>query len=442
VTQIIKNFVNYIDRDIWRISARKLPRRHSFFIKQLRVILLAVREFRGNQCQLNASALTFYTLISIVPITAMAFGIAKGFGLDQVLEKQVLQQFPGQEQTITQIINFANNLLRNTNGGIVAGIGVMVLFWTVIQVLNSIENSFNDIWGIKKGRTFGRKLSDYLSIMLICPFFIISSAGITVFIASQIEMIVRKISFLGNFSPIILFSLNVLPYMMIWGLFTFIYIFMPNTKVNFIPGLIGGIVAGTIYQVMQMVYIHFQIGASNANVIYGSFAALPLFLIWLQLSWRIVLFGAEVSFAHQNVDTYEFESDCLNVSYSFKRLLSLQIVCAIVKRFALAQEPITAKDVTVELDIPIRLARDILYELVDAGIISELKGPTERQVAYHPARDIHQLTIQYVLELFDKKGTDKIPVIESPEFLKLKESLKAFEDTISRSPANKFLIDI
>ena len=442
MTQIIKNFVNYIDRDIWRISARKLPRRHSFFIKQLRVILLAVREFRGNQCQLNASALTFYTLISIVPITAMAFGIAKGFGLDQVLEKQVLQQFPGQEQTITQIINFANNLLRNTNGGIVAGIGVMVLFWTVIQVLNSIENSFNDIWGIKKGRTFGRKLSDYLSIMLICPFFIISSAGITVFIASQIEMIVRKISFLGNFSPIILFSLNVLPYMMIWGLFTFIYIFMPNTKVNFIPGLIGGIVAGTIYQVMQMVYIHFQIGASNANVIYGSFAALPLFLIWLQLSWRIVLFGAEVSFAHQNVDTYEFESDCLNVSYSFKRLLSLQIVCAIVKRFALAQEPITAKDVTVELDIPIRLARDILYELVDAGIISELKGPTERQVAYHPARDIHQLTIQYVLELFDKKGTDKIPVIESPEFLKLKESLKAFEDTISRSPANKFLIDI
>ncbi len=440
--KIIKNFIEYLDRDIWRIPARKLPRRHSFFINQLRVILLAVREFRGNQCQLNASALTFYTLISIVPITAMAFGIAKGFGLDQVLEKQLLGKFPGQEKTIGQIIDFANNLLRNTNGGFVAGIGVIVLFWTVISVLNNIENSFNDIWGVKKGRSFGRKLSDYLSIMLICPFFIISSAGITVFIASQIEMIIEKLSFLGALSPMILFSLNILPYIMVWALFTFIYVFMPNTKVNIISGLIGGIIAGTVYEIVQIIYIRFQIGAGNANVIYGSFAALPLFLIWLQLSWRIVLFGAEVSFAHQNVDTYEFEHDCLNVSYGFKRLLSLRIVCEAVKRFSLAQKPITAKQVTEELDIPIRLARDILYELAQAGIIAELKGPTEKQVSFQPALDISRLTVQYVLEILDQKGTDKVPVIESPELLKLRESLTAFGDMIRRSPANKLLKDI
>jgi membrane protein len=442
MSQVIKNVIAYLDRDIWRIPTRKLPRRHSFFIKQLRVILLAVREFRGNQCQLNASALTFYSLISIVPIAAMSFGIAKGFGLDQVLEKELLLKFPGQEQSIGQIIGFANNLLRNTNGGFVAGIGVLVLFWTVIKVLDSIESSFNDIWGIKKGRAFGRKLSDYLSIMLICPFFVISSTGITVFIASQIEMIVAKLSFLGAFSPAIIFSLNILPYMMVWILFTFIYIFMPNTKVNLISGLIGGIVAGTIYQLVQIIYIHFQIGVGNANVIYGSFAALPLFLLWLQLSWRIVLFGAEVSFAHQNVDTYEFEHDCLNVSHSFKRLLSLRIVSVVVKRFSLAQEPATAIQVTEELDIPIRLVRDILYELVEAGIISELKGPSEKQVTFHPARDIHQLTIQYVLETLDQKGTDKVPVIESPELLKLKASLATFENIISRSSANKLLKDI
>jgi membrane protein len=440
--QDIRKLIEYLDRDIWRIHARKLPRRHSFFIRQLRVILLAVREFRGNQCQLNASALTFYSLISIVPFTAMAFGIAKGFGLDQVLEKQLLLKFPGQEQSIAQIIGFANNLLKSTNGGLVAGIGVLVLFWTVIKVLESIESSFNDIWGLKKGRSLGRKLSDYLSIMLICPFFIVSSAGITVFIASQIEMIAQKLSFLGYLSPVIIFSMNILPYLMVWVLFTFIYIFMPNTKVNFVSGLIGGILAGTIYQLVQIVYIHFQIGVGNANAIYGSFAALPLFLIWLQLSWRIVLFGAEVSFAYQNVDTYEFEHDCLNVSQDFKRLLSLRIVCAIVKRFALGQEPITEKQITEELDIPIRLVRDILYELLEAGIISELMGPTNNQVSFHPARDIHQLTVQYVLEAMDKHGTDKVPVSESPELLRLKESMKTFEDIVRISSANKLLKDI
>ena len=438
----IKQLIEFLDRDIWRIPTKKLPRRHSFLIKQLRVILLAVREFRGNQCQLNASALTFYTLISIVPIAAMAFGIAKGFGLDLVLEKQLLAKFPGQEETISQIIGFANNLLKDTHGGLIAGIGVIVLFWTVIKVLNSIESSFNDIWGVKKGRPFGRRVSDYLSIMLICPFFVIASSGVTVFIASQIQLIVEKLSFLGPLGPVILLSLHILPYVMLWVLFTFIYIFMPNTKVNFLSGIIGGIVAGTIYQLVQVLYIQFQISAGSMNVIYGSFAAVPLFLIWLQLSWRIVLFGAEVSFAHQNVDTYEFEHDCLNVSYAFKRLLSLRIMCEAVKRFATGQPPLTAGQITDELDIPIRLVREILFELTEVGLLAELRDPSDKQSSFQPGRDIHQLTVQFVIDTLDKKGTDKVPVVESTELLKLTEALRTFDELVRRSPANKLLKDI
>lgn len=438
----IKKIIDYLNEDIWRISARKLPRRQSFFIKQLRVILLAVREFRSNKCQLNASALTFYTLISIVPMVAMAFGIAKGFGLDQTLEAQLIAKFPGQEQSFGQIINFAQNLLKNTSGGFIAGIGVIVLFWTVIRVLNSIENSFNDIWGIKKGRPFGRKLSDYLSIMLICPIFIISSTGLTVFIASQIEMIVAKLSFLGIIGSIILLSLNVLPYLMSGMLFSFLYIFMPNTKVNMKSGILGGIVAGLIYQVIQVVYIHFQIGVGKANVIYGSFAALPLFLIWLQFSWRIVLFGAEVSFAHQNVETYEYEHDCLNVSRAFKRLLSLKISWAVVKRFALSQSPLTANQISLDFDIPIRLVREILFELAEAGVLIELNSPTDKLLSFQPAKDIHLITVQSVISALDQKGTDKVPVIDSKEFKSLKEALKSFDDLVATSPANKLLKDI
>jgi membrane protein len=438
----VQQLIYFLDREIWRIPTRKLSRKHSFLIKQLRVVLLAIREFKGNLCQLNASALTFYTLISIVPIMAMAFGIAKGFGLDRTLEDQLLGKFPGQEGVISQIIGFANNLLKNTNGGIIAGIGVLVLFWTVIKVLNQIENSFNGIWGVKKGRAFDRKLTDYLSIMLICPFFVIASGGITVFITSQIEMVIAKLSFLGPLGPIILLSLKILPYVMLWALFTFLYVFMPNTKVNFLSGLIGGVVAGTVYQVVQVLYIHFQIGAGKMNVIYGSFAALPLFLIWLQLSWRIVLFGAELSFAHQNEDTYEFEHDCLNVSPAFKRLLALRIACEAVKRFAQGHDPVSAGQITDKLDIPIRLVREILFELSEVKVLAEMSGPADRQLFFQPARDINEMTVKFVMDALDRKGTDSIPVAEGIELTRLSEALRVFNDLVKKSPANKLLKDI
>lgn len=440
--QPIQQIIKFFDIDIWRIHTKKLPRRKSFFIKQLRVMVLAIREFRGNQCQLNASALTFYTLLSIVPVVAMAFGIAKGFGFDQLLEKQLLEKFPGQEQTITQIISFANNLLKDTQGGLVAGVGGIVLFWTVIKVLNSIEISFNDIWGIKKSRSFGRKVSDYLSIMLICPFFVIASSGVTVFLSTQIELIVQRLAFLGSLGSLVLLSLQLLPYVIMWILFTFIYIFMPNTKVNLFSGIFGGIVAGTIYQVVQIIYIKFQVGVGNANVIYGSFAALPLFLLWLQLSWRIVLFGTEVSFAHQNIDTYEFEHDCLNVSHTFKRMVSLQIATMVVKRFVGGQSPLTASQISDEIDIPIRLVEDILFELTEAGIMSEMKDSTYKQSLYQPARDSHHLTICFINNVLDKKGVSDIPVVRTAELIKIQESLKDFEERIEHSPANRLLKDI
>lgn len=439
---LIKKLIDYLDRDIWRIHTKKLSRRESFLIKQMRVILLAVREFRGNKCQLNASALTFYTLLSIVPIVAMAFGIAKGFGLDLMLEKQLLGKFPGQEQSLIQIIGFANNLLKNTQGGLVAGVGVIVLFWTVIKVLNSIESAFNDIWGIKKPRTFGRKVSDYLSIMMICPFFVIASGGVTVFLSTQAGIILQKLSFLGALTPIIVFFLHLLPYVIVWILFTFIYIFMPNAKVNLASGILGGIVAGTIYQVVQILYIQFQVGVGNANVIYGSFAALPLFLLWLQISWRIVLFGTEVSFAHQNVDTYEFEHDCLNVSPAFKRLLILHIASTLVHRFEEAKSPLSAQQISDELDIPIRLVEDIVFELTEVGILSEVNDLTYKQSSYQPARDINRLTIQFVMDVLDKKGVCDIPVAKTPGLLKLEKVVRAFEDQVRDSSSNLLLKDI
>jgi len=439
---MMSKIINFIKVEIWRIRLKDLSRRKSFLIKQLRVILLALRGFNEDKCQLRASALTYYSLLSIVHVLAMGFGIAKGFGFDKLLEAQLLGSFAGQEAIIEQVIGFARSLLDNTRGGVVAGAGVAILFWTVIKVLGNIERSFNDIWGIKQARKFGRKFSDYLSVMLICPILIIVSSSITVFITTQVQLITEKMLLLGAISPLISFILKLLPYSMIWILFTFIYIFMPNTKVSFKSGLLAGILAGSIYEIIQWVYITFQVGVVKYNAIYGSFAALPMFLVWLQLSWLIVLFGAEISFAHQNVDMYELEPDCLRASYSFRKLLSLRIVNLVIKNFSKGGKPFTATEISHMIEIPIRLTRQIIYELVEAGIISEVKTEEYKETAYQPARDTQVLTVKSIIDALEQRGMDNIPIVQTEELKALSDSLQKFSDIIDKSSANKLLKDI
>ncbi len=439
---MVSKIKDFIKTDIWRIRLEDLPRKKSFFIKQLRIVLLASRGFKEHKCRFRASALTLYSLLSVVPIVALAFGIAKGFGSDKLLEKELLEKFPGQKEVLMQVVNFAHSLLEETKGGLIAGIGVAVLFFIVVKLLSNIEYSFNDIWGIKEQRSIGRKLSDYLSIMLICPFLVIMSSSITVFISTQIAHITERFAFLGVFSPFIFFMLKLLPYCMIWGVFAFIYIFMPNTKVNFKSGLIAGMIAAAGYQVIQFAYINFQVGVAHYNAIYGSFAALPLFLIWLQISWLIVLFGAEISFTLQNVNKYEFETDCLRVSSSFKKLLSLQTAHLLIKNFSNGHKPLTAIQISHTLEIPISLVSQILYELVESGIAFESKSEENKEFAYQPARTINVLTIKYIIDALEQRGVDNIPVAQTKELKTLSETLQTFNDTIEKSPANRLLKDI
>ena len=340
------------------------------------------------------------------------------------------------------MIDFANSLLENTSGGFIAGIGGAFLFWAIIKVLSNIENSFNDIWGVKNPRTLGRKFSDYLSMMLVCPFLLIMASSATVAISSQIRVIIQQFSVFSAIGPLVLFLLRLLPYCTVWVMFTFIFIFMPNTKVKLKSALLGGIVAGTIFQLAQWGYINFQIGATKYAAIYGGFAALPLFLIWLQISWLVVLFGAELSFAHQNVETYEFEQDCLSASYSFKKLLSLLITHLLVKNFCKAEQPSDADKISHTLEIPIRLVRQMLFELVGAGILSEVRKDDDKDVAYQPAVDIGKVTVKYVVESLEQRGNSDIPIGKTSEVDRLSECLNTFAIDIEKSSANILLKDI
>ncbi len=442
IESLKKYTIDFVRTDIWRFRLDDLPFKKSFFIRQLRIIILSFRGFTNNNGPLRASALTFYSLLSIVPVAAMAFGIAKGFGFEKHLQKQLIERFPGQEEIVHQVINFAHSLLENTKGGAMAVIGLLALFWAVIKVLSHIEGAFNHIWEIKRARTFSRKFSDYISIMLVCPILVIMSGSITVFITTQVMMIMEKTALLGAVSFIIYFLLKLVPYFLIWLLFTLVYLIMPNTKVKFRSGFIGGIIAGTIYQLIQWGYIDFQVGVARYNAIYGSFAALPLFLIWLQLSWMTVIFGAEVTFAHQNVDTYEFEPDCLLISDQYKELLTLQVIQLVVVNFSKGVSPLTAEGISKTLRIPIRLVNQIIFTLENSGLISNTRSENEREPSWQPSVDINLLTVNYVVDAINQKGVDDIPVAETRELTELEDTLRTFHDLIKNSPSNKLLKDI
>ena len=434
--------IEFIRVDIWRIRLKDISRTRYFFVKQLRILILAIRGFAKDKCTLSASALTFYSILSIVPVVAMAFGIAKGFGFQKLLEKELLEKFQGQEEVMNRVVTFAQSLLENTKGHMIASIGVLFLLWTVIKLLSQIEHSFNDIWEVKFPRTYGRKFSDYLSIMLISPILFILSSSVTVFITTQITVITQKVELIGMFSPVIFFMLKFIPYGLIWILFIFIYILMPNAKVNFSSGLIAGVIAGTIYQIAQWAYITFQVGMARYNAIYGSFAALPLFLIWIQLSWLIVLFGAEISYAYQYVDTYDFEPDRRSISPAFNKLLSLHISRLIISTFLKADPPLSAINISKTLQIPIRMVQQILDELVEAGILSDTETKENKQMSYQPARDINAITINSVIDALEQKGVDNIPIAQTAELKHLSEALKTLNDEIDKSPANRLLKDI
>ncbi|OGV34246.1 MAG: ribonuclease BN [Lentisphaerae bacterium GWF2_45_14] len=440
--KFLKKIKDFIYEDIWRIRLKTLPRNKSTFLRCFKVFILAVKGYINDKCELWASALTFYSLLSLVPVCAMLFGIAKGFGYDEKLKILLYERFAGQEEVLNRIVAFAESFLENAKGGVIAGFGVILLFWTVIQIFGNIESSFNSIWGIKKSRSISRKITDYLSLTLICPVLIIISSSATVFVSAQLKSIGGMLAYQELLGPVIVYTVRLLPIIVIWVLFTFIYSFMPNTKVRFYSALTAGIIAGSTYQFLQEFYVFVQIALSSYNAIYGSFSALPLFLVWLRLSWLIVLFGAEISFAVQNVENTEYEPDCLRLSLSYKKLIALRICHYIVKRFCAIKRAPSDMEIVDALDIPIRLVRELLFTLVKGGVLSEVVFPDDTASGYQPALDIDKFSIVRVLDAMDSGELGRLPTREDESFKNIVDTFSRFREELEKSPANVLLKDI
>jgi len=437
ITSIVQQATQFIEKDIWNVDLSDTSKSKRLFYQLIKVLYVAFKGIKEDKVLLRASALTFFSLLSIVPVLAMAFGLAKGFGLDKELKAQILENFSGQQEVLTKSLEFAQTLLNNTKGGLVAGIGMLLLFYTVMKLLTNIEISFNDIWYVKKHRTLTRKLTDYLAIVLLGPVLMVAANSMTIFVAAQIESLTETVSLIGLFKSVIFPLLRLLPFIVVWMLFTLIYLIMPNTSVKFKSGLIAGILAGSAFQIWQWFLIRFELNVSEFNAIYGSFAALPLFLIWLQSSWLIVLYGSEISYAVQHVNDYESSVNSQSFSQEFKKKVALASSLLVIQNFKKGEQPITLGEINKILKVPKNLLLEVLSALIQCGVLSEIKLDDLTINAYQPAVDTDLLSIQYILGKYDNVG-DSIDE-DTPLLTSFSDILDGINETVAKSKQNQLM---
>lgn len=405
-----------------------------WFVQQYRLLFYTARGLLEHGTIVRSAALTFYTLMSLVPIVAVVFAVVKGFGLADGLVDNLYSLFPQNPEIIDYVVNFAEKALARTQGGVVAVVALVTLFWAVIRVFSSIESAFNNIWEVKVERSITRQFTDYIAVVMIVPVL-----WIMAYAAGNFAQ--RMLGFDGSWYYELLSRMASM--LIIWAMFTILYIIIPNTKVKFKSALMAGIIAGTLFLVFQWGYIYLQRWMTSYNAIYGSFAALPLLLIWLQTSWQILLFGGELSFAYQNVARFGQERESLLISYDERRKVLLAVMLAVIRRFREQGGATPADVIRARLDLPTRIVNDVLFQLVQAGqLIAVPSGDGEREVAFAPAHEITTLTVYGVLEAVERAGQTTVDLVQSPELTRIDRELERLKATARISQDNVRLVDL
>lgn len=403
-------------------------------VRQYKLLFYTARGLLEHDTIIRSAALTFYTLMSIVPIVAVIFAVMKGFGLAEGVVEDLYGIFPQQPEIVDYLVQFADKALARTQGGVVAVVALVTLFWAVIRVFGSIESAFNNIWEVKVTRSITRQWTDYIAVVMIAPLLWI--------IASSIGRYAQQ---LLGFRDSFFFELlsEAVSMVVIWVMFTFLYLVIPNTKVRFTSALTAGIVAGTIFMGFQWGYLYLQRWMTSYNAIYGSFAALPLFLIWLQTSWEILLFGGELGFAYQNVARFNEERESLLISYDHRRKVMLAAMLIVVRHFRDRGGAVSPVEIREQLGLPTRIVNDVLYQLARAGLLIAVRDEEdERQTRFTPGRDIHTLTLYGVIEEVENHGHATFSFNERPEMREVDRELEKVKAAARDSQDNLRLIDI
>jgi membrane protein len=392
----IERLQRLITHDIWVREWKGSSRRLYSGVMLLRWVYLVFTGFVANQCLLRAAALAFTTVLAIAPFLAVAFSISKGLGLQNTdfMRDMLYRVTAGRTQMVDTILSYVNE----TDVTALGSLGVLFLFVTAISLLDNIEKAFNTIWGVKHGRTLWRKFTDFFTITVFCPVLILMAISTTA--GLQDDAMVQWILSFSAFNIVYVYLLKILPYLLVILALTFMYSFMPSTKVRLLGALAGGFVAGTAWQTAYWIYVTYNVGVSRYNAIYGSFAQFPFFLFWLYISWTIVLLGAQISYAAQNVSVHVREVRAGVISQRERKKIALLTMLVLTRRFEAGRPPATTDQVGALLGVPAKVINEALAILESRGLVVPVDD--ERGTSYALRLDPSRVTVAEVFAAMEQ----------------------------------------
>ena len=425
------NLANYCWTGVWKET------RDTNGIRILKVANLSVRSYLDRGLQTRAMSLTYSTVLAIVPAFALIFAIARGFGFQKLLGDQLFKSFPAQEKFTSFALKFVDSYLAEASQGVFVGVGIIFLLWTLISLLSYIESAFNEIWDIKHDRSMYQKVTDYIAICLIVPVLLICSSGVSIFMSATVQDNVH-FAFL---TPFVNVALEFSPVILVWIAFTLSYVLIPNTKVGFKYAAIAGAICAIFFQVLQYLFVTGQLYVAKYNAIYGSFSFVPLLLIWLQLTWVIVLVGCVLTYSMQNVFSFNFIGDLQKMSENYERKVTIILAAAIVGRFRKGKTPLTRTQLSFYYDIPIRVVVAICDNLYNAKLINFVKLSDDK-TGVAPATETGTLTVGQLLSKIDHVGSSDFIPRFNLIYRDLLEKIDTWLDSAYQALDNQLVADI
>jgi len=400
----------FITLDMWLLSRDRLSLPLRFLVATLRVLYMTVSAYLKEGIGMLASSLSYSTVLSIVPMLAVIVGIAKGFGLQNDVRIALNNALPGHQVEFDKTFAYVENYLQQVQGGLFIGVGLALLFYTVLMLISTIEDAFNRLWQAPHARPWTRRIINYLGAFILFPLLLTISSGTTLFLSTLNHTYLSQLKIISTLTSEIL---GLVPYVLIIFTFTVIYLLIPNVRVRFVPALIAGVVAGLSFQAFQGLYINGVLWISRYNAIYGSFAAVPLALLWIQLSWIIVLLGAQISYSIQHVWHLTSPPTSVPLSRRYLDVILVTITARIVQQFVSdSGEPYRAETLAKDCDLPLRQTQEALAHLLAMGIVVEVNYGKEEVEGgyYHPNVSPERLTLSYLLNAIDRSGSEAIPL--------------------------------